>query len=75
MMKKNFGIDPSQFPPEPPRKRHIRTYGIMIVFMSRCRRYADEWTEQKKVKGALNRALEVARREQLRGRIERAGRG
>ncbi|KAL8931250.1 MAG: hypothetical protein Q9211_007111, partial [Gyalolechia sp. 1 TL-2023] len=74
MMKKNFGIDASQFTPEPVKKPHLRTFALMIVFMSRCKRYADEWTAQKKVKGALNRALEEARRAQLRKRIEAAGR-
>ncbi|KAL9002018.1 MAG: hypothetical protein Q9188_005035 [Gyalolechia gomerana] len=74
MMKKNFGIDASQFTPQPVKKPHLRTFAIMIVFMSRCKRYASEWTEQKKVKGALNKALEEARRGQLRKRIEAAGR-
>ncbi|KAL8700800.1 MAG: hypothetical protein Q9201_005257 [Fulgogasparrea decipioides] len=74
MFKKKFGIDVAATDPEPPRKRHIKTYAFMIVFWLRCKRYADEWTEQKKVKGMLNRALEEARRGQLMKRIEAAGR-
>ncbi|KAL8707117.1 MAG: hypothetical protein Q9225_007823, partial [Loekoesia sp. 1 TL-2023] len=74
LMKKNFGIDAAMFDPEPVRKPHLRTFAIMVVFTLRCKRYADEWTEQKKVKGALNRALEEARRGVLRKRIEAAGR-
>ncbi|KAL9596184.1 MAG: hypothetical protein Q9219_005970 [cf. Caloplaca sp. 3 TL-2023] len=74
MMKKNFGIDAKQFDPEPVKKPHLRTYAILVVFTLRCKRYADEWTEQKKVKGALNKALEEARRGALRKRIEAAGR-
>lgn len=74
MMKKHFGIDSSKFTPEPKRKPSLRKYAYAIIFMSRCKRYADEWTEQKKVKTALNKALEEARRGQLRIRIEAAGR-
>ncbi|KAL8832954.1 MAG: hypothetical protein Q9170_004635 [Blastenia crenularia] len=75
LMKKNFGIDVKDFKPEPKRRPSLRTWAHMVVFTLRCKRYADEWREQKKVKVVLNKALEVARREQLRERIERAGRG
>ena len=45
----------------------------MVVFTLRCKRYADEWREQKKVKTVLNKALEEARRGMLRKRIEAKG--
>lgn len=72
MMKKYFGIDSSKFTPEPKRKPSLRKYAHAIIFMTRCKRFADEWTEQKKVKEALNKALEVARKGQLRKKIEAA---
>lgn len=75
LMKKNFGIDASKFTPEPKRKPSLRKFAHAVIFTLRCKRYADEWTEQKKVKKTLNRALEEARRAQLRKRIEAAGRG
>ena len=74
LMKKNFGIDASKFAPEPKRKTSIKRAVVVVVFLLRCKRYADEWTEQKKVKGALNKALEEARRGVLMRRIEAKGR-
>lgn len=73
-MKKYFGIDAAKLTPEPRRKPSLRKYAHAVVFTLRCGRFAREWKEQQKVKTALNRALEVARRGVLRKRIEAAGR-
>ncbi|KAI4199228.1 MAG: hypothetical protein LQ348_001924 [Seirophora lacunosa] len=74
LMKKYFGIDAAKLTPEPRRKPSLRKYAHAVVFTLRCGRFAREWKEQQKVKTALNRALEVARRGVLRKRIEAAGR-
>ncbi|KAL8726900.1 MAG: hypothetical protein Q9166_006389 [cf. Caloplaca sp. 2 TL-2023] len=77
MFKKKFGIDAEkEFAHlEPVKKPHLRTYAFMIMFLVRAKRYAKEWTEQKKVKKQLNEALERARRGALIKKIEAAGRG
>ncbi|KAL8652955.1 MAG: hypothetical protein Q9210_002380 [Variospora velana] len=74
LMKKYFGIDSAKLTPEPKRKPSLRKFAHAVIFTLRCKRYADEWTEQQKVKTALNQALEVARRGVLRKKIEAAGR-
>lgn len=73
-MKKYFGIDSTKLTPEPKRKPSLRKFAHAVIFTLRCKRYADEWTEQQKVKTALNKALEVAKRGVLRKRIEAKGR-
>ncbi|KAI4144756.1 MAG: hypothetical protein LQ341_002579 [Variospora aurantia] len=74
LMKKYFGIDSTKLTPEPKRKPSLRKFAHAVIFTLRCKRYADEWTEQQKVKTALNKALEVAKRGVLRKRIEAKGR-
>ncbi|KAL8948950.1 MAG: hypothetical protein Q9222_004902 [Ikaeria aurantiellina] len=74
MFKKKLGIDVAAMDgPRPPPKKHVRTVAWMIIFTLRCKRYADEWTEQKKVKTRLNKALEVARRAVLMKQIQAKG--
>lgn len=75
MFKKKLGIDVSLTHPEPPRKKHIKRYASVLIFIMRCKRYAEEWREQLKVKAMLNRALEAAREERLRGWLVERGRG
>ncbi|KAL8871377.1 MAG: hypothetical protein Q9174_002776 [Haloplaca sp. 1 TL-2023] len=73
MMKKTFGIDVAKTHPEPKRKRHVKTYAVMLIFMMRCKRYADEWKDQQTLKAKLNKALVKARRERLTERVQQAG--
>ncbi|KAL8710461.1 MAG: hypothetical protein Q9220_004893 [cf. Caloplaca sp. 1 TL-2023] len=76
MFKKKLGIDVAAMDgPRPPPKKHVRTVAWSIIFTLRCKRYADEWTEQKKVKLRLNKALEVARRGVLMKQIQARGLG
>ncbi|KAL8691680.1 MAG: hypothetical protein Q9218_003155 [Villophora microphyllina] len=75
MFKKKFGIDAAVSHPEPPRKKRIKRYASVLIFIMRCKRYAIEWKEQQKVKGRLNKAVEVARGERLKARLIEAGRG
>ena len=73
MFKKKLGIDVAATHPEPKRKRHVKTYAVMLIFIMRCKRYADEWKDQQTLKTRLNKALVKARRERLTERIEAAG--
>ncbi|KAI4253307.1 MAG: hypothetical protein LQ352_003774, partial [Teloschistes flavicans] len=38
MFKKKFGIDVAVTHPEPPRKKHIKRYASVLIFIMRCKR-------------------------------------